>query len=52
MCIRDSTKRSGRVRGAHDLILAAPAAETDRVLLSRDAAARFGDLPGVIAEEP
>lgn len=46
------TKRSGRVRGAHDLILAAHAAETDRVLLSRDAAARFGDLPGVIAEEP
>ncbi len=45
-------KRSGRPRGAHDLILAAHAAQSRRVLLSRDAAARFGDLPGVIAEEP
>lgn len=45
-------KRSRRPRGAHDLILAAHAAQSRRVLLSRDAAARFGDLPGVIAEEP
>ncbi|GMA40302.1 PIN domain-containing protein [Mobilicoccus caccae] len=46
------TRRTGRPRGAHDLIIAAHAAETTRVLLSSDAAARFGDLPGVIAEEP
>lgn len=45
-------RRSGRPRGAHDLILAAHAAQSRRVLLSRDAAERFGDLPGVIAEEP
>ncbi|WP_413452945.1 PIN domain-containing protein [Georgenia phoenicis] len=46
------TRRSGRVRGAHDLVIAAHAAQTGRVLLSRDAVARFGDLPGVVAEEP
>lgn len=45
------TRRTGRPRGAHDLIIAAHAAETTRVLLSGDTAARFGDLPGVIAEE-
>lgn len=45
-------RRSGEVRGAHDLIIAAHAAETKRVLLSRDALARFADLPGVTAEEP
>lgn len=42
-------RRRGTPRGAHDLIIAAHAAETDRVVLSRDAAARFGDLPGVTA---
>lgn len=47
-----ATRRSGRPRGAHDLILAAHAAQTGRLLLTRDAAARFGGLPGVIAEEP
>lgn len=45
------TRRTGRPRGAHDVIIAAHAVETGRVLLSRDASARFGDLPGVIAEE-
>lgn len=45
-------RRSGRGRGAHDLIIAAHAAQTDRVLLSRDVVARFFDLPGVIAEQP
>jgi tRNA(fMet)-specific endonuclease VapC len=45
------TRRSGRKRSQHDLILAAHAAETGRVLLSRDAAARFGDLPGVQAAD-
>ena len=40
-------RRSGSPRGAHDLIIAAHAAETGRTILSRDAKARFGDLPGV-----
>lgn len=40
-------RRSGTPRGAHDLIIAAHAVETDRTVVSRDAAARFGDLPGV-----
>lgn len=44
------TRRAGRPRRAHDLIIAAHAAETGRVLLTRDAAARVGDLPGVDAE--
>lgn len=42
-------RRSGRPRGAHDLIIAAHAAETGRLVLSRDAKARFGELPGVAA---
>ncbi len=42
-------RKLGKPRGAHDLIIAAHAVETDRVVLSRDAAARFGDLPGVVA---
>lgn len=41
------SRRSGRPRGAHDLVIAAHAAQSGRVLLSRDAEARFGDLPGV-----
>lgn len=45
-------RRSGRSRGAHDLIIAAHAAQTGRLLLSRDAQARFGDLPGVFAARP
>jgi tRNA(fMet)-specific endonuclease VapC len=40
-------RRSGSPRGAHDLIIAAHAAETGRLILSRDARARFGDLPGI-----
>lgn len=40
-------RRSGVPRGAHDLIIAAHAVETDRTVVSSDAAARFGDLPGV-----
>lgn len=47
-----AARRSGKPRGAHDLIIAAHAAQTGRVLLSRDASARFADLPGVVAEEP
>ncbi|WP_120004892.1 type II toxin-antitoxin system VapC family toxin [Nesterenkonia muleiensis] len=45
-------RRSGRARGAHDLIVAAHAAQTERVLLSGDVLARFADLPGVTAERP
>lgn len=47
-----ATARDGKPRGAHDLIIAAHAIETGRVLISRDASARFGDLPEVLAEEP
>ncbi len=42
-------RRSGSPRGAHDLIIAAHAAETGRLVLTRDANARFGDLPGITA---
>ena len=39
-------------RGAHDLIIAAHAAETGRTVVSRDVKARFNDLPGVTAIDP
>jgi tRNA(fMet)-specific endonuclease VapC len=39
-------RRSGRPRGAHDLIIAATALARDRSIVSVDAAA-FADLPGV-----
>jgi predicted nucleic acid-binding protein len=42
-------RRVGTPRGAHDLIIAAHAAETGRTIVSRDAKARFADLPTVIA---
>ena len=42
-------RRSGTPRGAHDLIIAAHAAETGRTVVSKDAKARFSDLPGVSA---
>ena len=42
-------RRTGTPRGAHDLIIAAHAAETGRIVISLDAAARFGDLPAVVA---
>lgn len=45
-------RQAGASRGAHDLIIAAHAAETGRIVLSRDAKARFGDLPGVRALDP
>ena len=45
-------RRRGTPRGAHDLIIAAHAAQEDRVVLSLDANARFGDLPGVRADSP
>lgn len=39
--------RSGRHRGAHDLIIAATALATGRTILTTDRRARFDDLPGV-----
>jgi len=40
-------RRTGTTRGAHDLIIAAHASQTDRTILTLDAKARFSDLPGV-----
>ena len=45
-------RRAGTPRGAHDLIIAAHAVQTDRTVLTFDAKARFADLPGVSATEP
>ena len=42
-------RRIGTPRGAHDLIVAAHALQTDRIILTLDAKARFSDLPGVTA---
>ena len=42
-------RRAGKARGAHDLIIAAHALHSGRVVLNSDANARFGDLPGVSA---
>jgi tRNA(fMet)-specific endonuclease VapC len=44
-------RKSGTARGAHDLIIAAHAAETGRTIMTRDAKARFGDLPGISATD-
>lgn len=41
-------RRTGTPRGAHDLIIAAHAAEHGRTIVSRDTKARFGDLPGIL----
>ena len=41
------TRQTGLPRGAHDLIIAAHARESGRLVLSNDSAARFGSLPGV-----
>jgi tRNA(fMet)-specific endonuclease VapC len=40
------TRRTGRPRGAHDLLIAATAAATRRTVVSADAGA-FAELPGV-----
>ncbi|MFX0576125.1 PIN domain-containing protein [Nocardia nepalensis] len=45
-------RRAGMPRGAHDLIIAAHAAETGRTVVSLDAKARFGELPGVTGIVP
>lgn len=42
-------RKSGTARGAHDLMIAAHAIETGRVVMTRHSKARFGDLPGVTA---
>ena len=42
-------RRSGTPRGAHDLIIAAHAAETRRTVVSSDVKAHFDNLPGVTA---
>jgi tRNA(fMet)-specific endonuclease VapC len=44
------THQTGRPRGSFDLIIAATAGATGRVLVSTDDAAEFADLPGVNAE--
>jgi tRNA(fMet)-specific endonuclease VapC len=40
-------RRIGERRGAHDLVVAATARSTGRTLVTTDARARFGELPGV-----
>ena len=40
-------RRSGTPRSAHDLIIAAHAAEHDRTIVTFDARARFDTLPGI-----
>ena len=45
-------RRSGRPRGAHDLIIAAHAAETGRAVVSLDTKAKFGGLEGITAITP
>lgn len=42
-------RKTGTPRSAHDLIIAAHAAESGRTLVSLDDKARFSDLPGVVA---
>lgn len=39
--------RGGTQRGAHDLVIAATAAATRRVIITTDRQARFDELPGV-----
>lgn len=45
-------RRAGTLRGAHDLIIAAHAAQTGRTVLTFNAKTRFADLPGVSALTP
>ncbi|WP_239149639.1 hypothetical protein [Streptomyces sp. SID12501] len=42
-------RKEGKPRDAHDLIIAATAATTARILLTTDGKAAFDDLPGVHA---
>lgn len=43
------TRRTGEPRGPHDLIIAATARTTDRILVTTDERARFDQLPNVHA---
>jgi predicted nucleic acid-binding protein len=43
------TRSGDALTCTHDLIIAAHALQSGRVVLSSDANARFGDLPGVSA---
>jgi predicted nucleic acid-binding protein len=43
------TRSAGATRGSLDLLIAAHAAESGRTVVTRDAAARFHELPGVHA---
>ena len=43
----DHVRRSGKPRGAHDLIIAAHSRQTGRQVVSLDVKVRFSDLPGV-----
>jgi len=40
-------RRTGTPRGAHDLIIAATAVSTGRILVTTDRSARFENLPGL-----
>ena len=44
-----ATRRSGTARGAHDLIVAATAVPTNRMIVTTDTGARLANLPGVLA---
>ncbi|MEU8385836.1 PIN domain-containing protein [Streptosporangium sp. NPDC048865] len=43
-------RRSGKARGAYDLLIAATAAATARIVITMDSSAGFDDLPGVRAQ--
>ncbi|MFC0865009.1 PIN domain-containing protein [Sphaerimonospora cavernae] len=43
-------RRLGKTRGAYDLLIAATAAATARIVITMDASAAFDDLPGVRAQ--
>jgi len=47
-----NSRAFGKVRGYHDLIIAAHARETGRILATKDRQARFADLPGVAVRQP
>ncbi|AKH83639.1 twitching motility protein PilT [Streptomyces sp. CNQ-509] len=44
------TRKLGKPRGAHDLIIASTAIATNRTVMTTDAHAKFDELPGVAAE--
>ncbi|MBB2912426.1 tRNA(fMet)-specific endonuclease VapC [Streptosporangium becharense] len=43
-------RRDGKARGAYDLLIAATAAATARIVITMDSSAAFDDLPGVRAQ--